>query len=244
MHVLVLSADPWLVSTLTNVFREFGIQTQPMDDHRRASHQLNCAKYAGLVLDFDTVPSACPVIASMCESRTNKTAVVFAVATKIHYIEKALVGRVHFVLRRPIHPQAIRKTLRSAYDLLSGKHRSDFRHPAKLAVSLTALASEAAVEGSTLNVSSHGIAVVTPTQLQLAEAMHIALILPDGFTVHATGVVIWSDQHGKGGWHFQCTRPEMREKLDAWLDAQLALANPRGLFEIELATKHIGPPES
>jgi hypothetical protein len=223
MHVLVLSADPSLVSTLTNVAREFAIKTQHIEDHQRASDLLNRAKYAGLVLDLDTVPSACPVIASMYESGTNRTAVVFAVATKIDHIEKALEGRAHFVLRRPVRPSAIRKTLRSAYDLLSGKQRRDFRHPTNLAVSLTAIPSGAAVEGSTLNVSSNGIAVVTPTPLNIAEAMHIALTLPDGFMVHATGVVIWSGQHGKGGLHFQCTSSETREKLDTWLDAQFAL---------------------
>jgi hypothetical protein len=225
MHMLVLSADLSLVRTLRDVSREFSIETQHTRDHQSVTEQLNRAKYAGLVLDLDTVPDAFPVIASVYESRSNKTAVVFAVATKIDHIEKALEGHAHFVLRRPIQPHAIRKTLRSAYDLLSGKQRRDFRHPANLAVSLTAIPSGAAIEGSTVNVSSNGTAVVVPTPLNVAEAMHIALTLPDGFTVHATGVVIWSDQHGKGGLNFQCTSQEMREKLDIWLDGQYALAS-------------------
>jgi hypothetical protein len=48
------------------------------------------------VLDLDPVPDARPFISSVYESRSNRTAVVFAVATKINHIEKALVGHAHF----------------------------------------------------------------------------------------------------------------------------------------------------
>ena len=75
MHVLVLSADPSLISTLSDVSREFAIETQHTDDHLHAANQLNRAKYAGLVLDLDTVPDARPFIASVYDSPTNKTAV-------------------------------------------------------------------------------------------------------------------------------------------------------------------------
>ena len=228
MNVLVLSADPSLVSTLNDVSKEFSIETQHTSDQRRASDQLSRTKYAGLVLDLDTVPDARPFIASVTASRSNGSAVVFAVATKADYIEKALEGRAHFVLHRPIQPHAIRKTFRSAYDLMSGKQRRDFRHPANLLVKLTSITSGAAVEGSTLNVSSNGIAVVTPAPLQTADAMHISLGLSDESIVQATGVVIWSDNHGKAGLHFQCSSSEMRERLDAWLDSHFARAMASG----------------
>ena len=231
MHVLVLSADPSLISTLSDVSREFAIETQHTDDHRHASNQLNRAKYAGLVLDLDTVPDARPFISNVFESPSNKTAVVFAVATKIDHIDKALVCRAHFVLRRPVKPQAVRRILRSAYDLLSGKQRRDFRHSANLAVRLTTVKSDETTDCTTINVSSNGIAVISPAPLKVAEAMHIELTLPDGFTVCATGVVIWSDQHEKGGLHFQCTTSEMREKLDGWLDSQFELVHsPAGIL--------------
>jgi PilZ domain len=227
MNMLVLSADACLVGTLTDISREFAIETQHCDDHQRATDQLNREKYALLLLDLDTVPDSRFFISSMHESRSNKTALVFAVAAKIDHIQKALEGRAHFVLRRPIEPHAIRKTLRSACALLSGKQRRDFRHPANLAVSLAAIPAGTTIEGSTLNISSNGIAVVTPVPLKVAESMRFAVTLPDGSKVHADGVVIWSDHHGKGGLHFQCTGPEMRLKLDAWLDSQFSRVSGR-----------------
>jgi hypothetical protein len=76
-----------------------------------------------------------------------------------------------------------------------------------------------------MNVSSNGMGVTTPTALKIAEVMDIALLLPDGFTSRATGIVIWDDQHGKSGLNFQCGDPEMRHKLDSWLDSQFAMAH-------------------
>ena len=231
MNMLVVSADPSLVGTLTNISKDFAIEIQRIDNLEHASDQLNRTKYAGLVLDLETVPDPSLFISSLYENRINKVAVVFAVTTKIDHIEKALNGRAHFVLRRPIQPHVVRKVLVSAYDLLSGRQRRDFRYPANLAVSLAAIPSGTRIDGSTLNVCSNGIAVVTPVPLKVAEAMRISLILPDGFTVHANGVVIWSDQHGQAGLHFQCISPEMRLKLDAWLDTQFVFLNEWfGLF--------------
>lgn len=230
MHVLVLTADPSLVSTLTDVSREFGIEAQPIDCPRRALEQLNQARYEGLVLDFDTVPDARPLIALARASRSNKNAVVFAIATNISCTERALQDRAHFLLRRPIEANTIRKTIRSAYDLLSGKQRRDFRCTASLPVRLTAVSSGVCVECSTTNVSGNGMGVTTPTALRIAEVMDIALLLPDRFTVRATGIVIWDDKHGKSGLNFQCGDPEARQKLDVWLDSQFALARAQRAF--------------
>jgi hypothetical protein len=75
----------------------------------------------------------------------------------------------------------------------------------------------------TTNISSNGMAVKTPVPLKLAETMDIALLLPQGGTVRATGIVIWDDKHGKCGLKLQCRGPEMRKKLDSWLDSQFAV---------------------
>lgn len=224
MHLLIVTADPALASTLTDVSREFGIDGQPTHCSQQASEQLNRAKYDGLVLDFDTVPDARLFIAMARASPANKNAVVFAIATNIAHAEQALHDRAHFLLRRPLGESTIRKTIRNAYDLLSGKHRRDFRCTADLPVRLTSLSSGISLKCSTMNVSSNGIGVATPTPLKIAEVMDVALVLPDGFTIRATGIVIWDDQHGKSGLNFQCGDAAMREKLDSWLDSQFTMA--------------------
>jgi hypothetical protein len=72
------------------------------------------------VLDFDTVPDARPFIALARAIRSNKNAVVFAIATNISCADQALHDRAQFLLRRPIGAGAIRKAIRTAYDLCRG----------------------------------------------------------------------------------------------------------------------------
>jgi DNA-binding response OmpR family regulator len=227
MHVLVLTVEPSLVSTLKDVSKEFGIETESADCCRRVAEQLTQVKYEGLVLDFDTVPDARPLIAMARASQFNRNAVVFAIATSICHTDQALTDGAHFLLRRPLGANAIRKTIRKAYDLLSGKHRLDFRCTASLPVRLTAASSGVSVDCWTMNVSSNGLGVATPSALKIAEAMEIAFTLPDGFTIRATAIVIWDDQHGKSGLNFQCGDLEMRHKLDGWLDSQFAMAHAK-----------------
>src|SRR5579864_8817375 len=103
-----------------------------------------------------------------------------------------------------------------------GERRSRFRFTVSLSVLLTPVTSGTAIECSTLNVSSNGMAVVTPIGFKLAETLDTALFLPNGFRAEATGIVIWDDKHGKSGLNFQCKTPEMRHKLDSWLDSMFA----------------------
>jgi DNA-binding response OmpR family regulator len=227
LHVLLLTADPLLASTFTNLFGELNIEAHASDDSQHIADQLNRAKYEGIVLDFDTVSNARPVLANVRESRSNKNAIVFAVATNANHAEQALEDHAHFLLRRPIEIRAIRQTLGTAYDLMLGERRRHFRYAVNLQVGLTIIASGTSLQCSTINVSGHGMAVTNPSSFKLAETLDIALLLSDGFTVRATGTVIWDDKHGKSGLHFQCSTPEMRNRLDSWLDSQFAAYHAR-----------------
>ena len=126
VRALVLTADPLLLTTFSGVSNELGIQAESSDDSDEVSLQLNRARYEAVLLDFDTVSGAGPVLASVRESRSNKDTVVFAAATNATHIDQALQGRAHFLLRRPIEPAAIRRSLYAAYDLMLGGHRRHF----------------------------------------------------------------------------------------------------------------------
>jgi hypothetical protein len=84
------------------------------------------------------------------------------------------------------------------------------------------ITSKKSLQCMTMNISSNGIAVKTPVSLKIAETMDIALLLPEPGTVRATGIVIWDDKHGTCGLKVQCSGPEMRKKLETWLDSQFA----------------------
>jgi DNA-binding response OmpR family regulator len=230
LHMLLLTTDPLLVNAFTGLSREIGVEAQTVGDSDRFSHRLSNARYEGVLLDFDTVPAAISVLCSIRKGLPSKTAVIFAVATAAGDRDRALQDGAHFLLQRPIDSTEIRRTLSIAYDLMCGRSRRDFRCAAELPVSLTFTTSQKTIQCSTMNVSSNGMAVKTPFPLRLAETMDIVLLLPEMGTLLATGIVAWHDEHGKCGLKVQCNGPEMRQKLDSWLDSNLpAMKQSAGL---------------
>lgn len=227
MQVLVLTADQRLTEAFTEVCRQFAIAAVPASQVQEASDEISRMRYQGFVLDFDTVPNARLLVDVIRASARNRSAVVFTVASSLGHVDHALSDDAHFLLRRPIQTSTIRKTIRNAYDLLTGKHRREFRCPASLRIRLTSTSSGDSMESSTINISSNGLGVATPSPLKAADVLEIVLMLPDGSPISATGIVIWDDQHGKSGLSYQCKTPEMREKLDSWLDSQFEMIRTR-----------------
>ena len=222
IRALLLTADPLLITTFIGVSSELGIQAESSEDSDAVSHQLNRARYEAVVLDFDTVSNAGPVLASVHQSRSNKDAVVFAAATNATHINQALQGRAHFLLRRPIEAPVIRRTLYAAYDLMLGGHRRHFRCTVSIQVLVTIIRSRESFQCQAINISGNGMAIASPAPLKPAEMLNISLFLSNEKAVSATGIVIWDDQHGKTGISFQCSDPEMRHRLDSWLDSRFA----------------------
>ena len=222
VRMLLLTADPSLVATFSNLSSELHIEAQSSEDSKRVSDDLSRGKYEGIVLDFDTVANVRPVLARVRKSRTNKNAIVLAVATSTRHIEEALQDQAHFVLRRPLDLGSIRQTLHAAYGLMEKERRRYFRVGAQLPVRITLSAPRKTLLCSTTNVSSNGMGITTPVPLKLAEKVAIALVLPDGFVIGGSGVVIWDDKHGKSGLHFTCSTREVQTKLDLWLDGEFS----------------------
>ena len=73
-----------------------------------------------------------------------------------------------------------------------------------------------------INVSSNGIALNTPTPLDLGAEIDLVVELTTETAVAGKGVVIWDDKHGKAGIHFRCNSPEMQSQLESWLARQSA----------------------
>jgi DNA-binding NarL/FixJ family response regulator len=218
MRVLLVTADHVLVDTFTDLSNELGIVAQ-QSDQEYACDQLDQAKYEGVVVDLDTVKGASPLLSRVRESRSNKTTILFAVATRAELAQQALAQRAHFLIRRPFDTGTMRQTLSAAYDLMRSERRRYFRCSANLRVRLRTSAGEQ-IDCSTSNVSNAGMAVLTETTLKPADAVELVFFLPTGFIIQATAIVIWDDKHGKSGLHFQCADPAMRQQLESWLDSQ------------------------
>jgi DNA-binding response OmpR family regulator len=224
MRALLLTTDPLLVSTFTNVSQQLGIEVQSASDVHNVSQQLSSAKYDALVLDFDTA-AALPALEGVRRNRTHHNAVIFAVTSNSEVRDRVLQNGAHFLLNRPIETAEIKRTLDAAYDFILGERRRYFRCSTALPVRLTIGRLGTNLECTTINVSSDGMGVNTPLPLMPAETVSVELTLPTGFVVSASGIVIWDDKHGKCGLRVHCKGQENRQQLDSWLNSQFS-ANP------------------
>jgi PilZ domain-containing protein len=188
--------------------------------------RLNGAKYAGIVLDFDTVPRAEDFWITTRQGGSNRYSLVLAIATDLKQMERTLRNGVHFVLRRPLDANQVARTLDAAYGTLNFAYtamieesRRYFRCAASLPVRLTRIGAGTTIECLTVNVSSAGMAVSSSVAFAPAEALDITLTLPDGFEVMGIGLVAWK-REGQVGIHFRCSNPLTLRKLDSWLDTE------------------------
>lgn len=222
LRALLLTNEESTVAGFSTICSELGIEAQSHLDAREVGHHLNTNKYAAVVIDFDNAEARERHLPALQESTLNKHSVVVAVAANAKNLERALHCRAHFVLKRPIHEVEIRRTLRAAYDFMLSDRRRQFRCPTILPVRLKLLRSGGAFECSTVNISAKGVAIYSSMRLKPTESVDLEIVLPDGFVVLASGLVVWDDGLGKSGIHFQVRTPEIRQKLDTWLNAQAA----------------------
>src|SRR6266498_125710 len=223
LRALLLTEEESTIASFNEICGELGIETEFRPIAQELLGQLDGQKYAAVIIDFDNPEAAEEYLPILQQSRLNRNAVVIAVAANAKNLDRALRCRVHFVLKRPLHDTEIRRTLHAAHDFMLVDRRRKFRCLKILPVRLRFVRSGGTFECSTVNISSNGVAIYSSTRMKPAESVDLEIVLPDGFVVLASGIVVWDDAHGKSGINLQCRTPEIRQRLDAWLDAQAAV---------------------
>ena len=182
-----------------------------------------------VLVDFDTVPETLRIMGGVRESRGNRNALVFAVASDTTHRHQALRQGANFIFERPIETIEIRRLLHASYDLMARESRRYFRCTAEIPALLTQSEEATDLSCTTINISSSGMALKTPSPLHPGGVVQIALFLPGaGQAVRAGGTVVWDDKHGKTGINFRCNTPGEQNELDAWLNARFyELLTPR-----------------
>jgi DNA-binding NarL/FixJ family response regulator len=217
----MVTPDPELVRNFTNACIELGIDAEGSASTSGVPEELGRAKYEAVLVDFDMVPETITILDAVRESRGNRNALVFAVATETEHRHQALRQGAAFIFQRPIDANEIRRVLHAAYDLMARESRRYFRCSAELPALLNRCNESTDLKCTTINISSSGMAIRTPTPLHPGDAVQITLFLPGaGEAVCASGAVVWDDKHGKTGLNFQCRAPRDQGDLDAWLNTR------------------------
>jgi DNA-binding response OmpR family regulator len=229
LRALMITSDLWLTTHFAQIAREVGIEAQ-VSANNDSVLELTARKYEGVLLDFDVVPDAMDVLTAIRQSRSNENAVVFAVATDASHRHLALDNGANLLLERPLDAKQIRRALYAAYDQMVRERRRYFRCAVQVPVLLTRPNSQADFRCTSINISSSGIALNTPSVFNQGEEVQIVVLLGEAeLAVRAMATVVWDDRHGKTGLSFKSCGPQHQTNLDSWLDSHLPFVLGRPL---------------
>ncbi len=229
LRALVVSEDSSLLSTFTDVFKNFGVDAENNHESEGVPAGMRTSKFEALVVDFDTMPRGVPILTALRDSPSNRHALIFAVATGNLQTKQALEQGANFVFQRPLVTKEIRQVIRLSYNLMVRERRRYFRSAASIPVHIRSSAGSE-IRGTIFNISSTGVAINTSSSFNMGDEILIGFSL-EGWEgrLSATGKVVWDDKHGKSGLSIRFSTPEMQRQVDNWLDSRFAelLGRPR-----------------
>jgi DNA-binding response OmpR family regulator len=220
LRALMVTSDPWLTSHFAEIAKEVGIEAHLTQGHRGIPDELSSGKYEGVLLDFDVIRDAIAVLTAVRQSRSNQSAVVFAVVTDAAQRHVILENGANLLLDRPLDDRQLRRALYAAHDQMVRERRRYFRCAVQVPVLLTPSNSQAHFKCTSINISSSGIALNTPSVFKQGEEVQIMVFLRGTeLAIRAMATVVWDDRHGKTGLSFKCCSPQHQTDLDCWLDS-------------------------
>jgi CheY-like chemotaxis protein len=220
LKALIVSPDPKAAALFAHMFEDLGVIAQSCGDHASAYERFTQAKFEAVVLDLDTILERVPFVQTLRQSRTNRNAVVLAVATSDSAKRRASEHGASFVVERPLAEEQLLPVLRATYGFMLQDRRRYFRLAIELAVSVRTKAG-AEFQCKTINISSEGMALRTLRSMQEGEVVGVVFAISNpGPLIIAEGTVIWDDKHGKTGLHLRFASPQDRDRISEWLDSE------------------------
>lgn len=154
-------------------------------------------------------------------SRSNRTAVTFALAAGDKAQTPGIKLDSTFVLPRPLSADSINQILRASYGLVVRERRRYFRCPLAVPVFVRARQPEEFL-CQTVNISEGGVAISTRTMPDPALSTAVRFSLPGHSSqLFSETRVRWSGQEGLVGLEFQSLAAPQKSELQEWLARKL-----------------------
>ena len=226
---LVVSQDAVTIEQLGESMQQLAVSQEVCGEIPAVLVLLNRRKFDAVVVDFQLLdPST--VLERVRRSPSNRTAVLFAVTESDVETIKAFKAGSNFVLRRPLSPTSISKTLKVAYGLILRERRRYFRCPVKIPVTICR-AGLPNVHGETLNISENGMAITTSAAIRPGLEVQVQFDLPDHELRFVIGAVICWCKEALVGLQFTSVSAHLTSELQEWLLHRLEESLPEPLAD-------------
>jgi ActR/RegA family two-component response regulator len=228
--VLLVSNDAVTIKQLSESMQQLDMSPEVCAEVPTALSQLNRRKFDAVIVDLQLGGQANAILEKVHLSPSNRTAVTFTISASDAESASAFKAGSNFVLRRPLSPASIDRSLKVAYGLIVRERRRYFRCAVEIPVGICPPA-QAEIHGQTINISEGGLAVTTSASLGPGIKVQVQFTLPGHESQFAAeAAVCWCYESGIG-LQFTSLSPDLTSELQEWLSRRLEEGLPQSVAD-------------
>jgi CheY-like chemotaxis protein len=225
---LLLLPDQQSLGMMKKVFEGFGMNVHAATTVTEADQILRSTRLDIAVCDFE-VPRADEL--SLLRPSTHWRGVTVGLMPSAR-LNHSSHKRIQFRVPKPVSVDMLVRSLKASYTSMAKQRIATYRHtvPIKLiAGTLNHRGWQRTLQQvNVVNVSQTGLCLNADEPLPHGASVAMNLVLPESsYSLHASGMVVWSHTSGRAGVAFERSAcPEMKklqERLNAWLPRELGM---------------------
>jgi CheY-like chemotaxis protein len=215
---LVLSRDPYVLSTLAPLMRELDMAAEFCAELPAALEKLKSRSFDAVIVDCEEREFGMNALARVREEATTRPVTVGIVRDNTE-MNSAFERGATFVLSKPLPLEDARRILKITKGSLTRAVRRFLRLPVPDICCATLDGKHQAI---ILNVSKGGIAVQTSEPLFFGQMVYASFALPGGgMQLENMAQVMWTEEDTcRAGIEFRTLTGEMQQSLNEWIMRQ------------------------
>jgi ActR/RegA family two-component response regulator len=229
---LVVCKDASARQLIIEALKPLAIRPEICEEVFAAARILDKQKFEAVIVDLLLGEGAMLVMEQLRFSRSNRTAVTFAITAGDVARKSGVKLDSTFVLPRPLSAESVNQVLRASYGLVVRERRRYFRCPLAVPAFVRVRQPEEFL-CQTVNISEGGVAISARTMPDPALSTAVRFSLPDRSSqLFAETKVCWQAQEGLVGLEFQSLASPQKSELQEWLARRLDETLPENVVAL------------
>lgn len=229
LEALIISKDKTAVAAFRRVLQANSIRVNVSASAEAAHKELIGKAYDAVIIDCDDLDGGVNILHDIRQIENNRKAVVFTLLHGNTSSKDAYDMGSNFVLKKPLSASMISRTVQAGRGLIMSDRRRHFRCPVG-AVAKLKYGRKPAIEGTVLNVSDSGMAVLIDAKETPSGKIKVNFQLPEATSspsISGVCLIQWASA-GKLGLRFIEMEPESKLELNRWLTRKIQSAPHMG----------------
>lgn len=212
----VLCQDNRSLQTLEKTLAQLGVELAHCHSKQEALELVMSGHSTSLIVDFD-LPGAEEVIRMAALLPEMQRPSLLAVASRAWPgTGQAFHSGANRILYKPIDPELIKESLKSAKKLARANRRRSARYEVKTLVYLEL--ESGTLPAVSIDIGEHGLALQATEPVPISSNLPLRCVLPGtSLVLHGHADVIWASDQGRAGLFFSKLAPASRKHLKTWL---------------------------